>query len=245
MKWKDFLYFQKGDKIAVILLLILIVLVMILNMLLSHRNSREIVLVQNDSIVKAFQEFQDSLHLKEYDVSKQSYSSYSSQKTYPERERTYDNSATNEQGNKTPHVPFVRQEKLTAGETIPLNSTDTAEWKKIPGIGSAFAERIVKYRSGLGGFVSIDQLREVYGVDNDLFSRISPYISVDGNYRKIALNKLEFKELLSHPYLNYKQVQAISNLRRRKGNIASINELAMLDEFTSDDIERLRPYLEF
>jgi len=40
-------------------------------------------------------------------------------------------------------------------------------------------------------------------------------------------------------------VQAIVNLRRKKGDIVSINELAMLDEFTSEDIYRLEPYLEF
>jgi len=72
-----------------------------------------------------------------------------------------------------------------------------------------------------------------------------PYITLDANYRKIKVNEWEFKELLKHPYLNYKQVQAIVNLRRKKGDIVSINELAMLDEFTSEDIYRLEPYLEF
>ena len=103
----------------------------------------------------------------------------------------------------------------------------------------------MKYQSLLGGFVSVEQLREVYGIDNEMFSRISPYIEPDKNFRKIQINKMEFKELLSHPYLNYKQVQAIVNLRKKKGNILSINELAMLNEFTSDDIFRVEPYLEF
>ncbi|HMM16146.1 MAG TPA: helix-hairpin-helix domain-containing protein, partial [Petrimonas sp.] len=126
-----------------------------------------------------------------------------------------------------------------------LNAADTAEWKKIPGIGSTFASRIVKYRNLLGGFVSVEQLREVYGIDNELFSRISPYIQADENFRKLWINELEFKELLRHPYLNYKQVRAIMNLRKKKGNIASIHELVMLDEFTSEDIFRIEPYLAF
>ena len=50
---------------------------------------------------------------------------------------------------------------------------------------------------------------------------------------------------MRHPYLNYKQVQAIMNLRRKKGEITTIRELAMLDEFTSEDIFRLEPYLSF
>ncbi|HBC37754.1 MAG TPA: hypothetical protein DC016_02580 [Porphyromonadaceae bacterium] len=97
----------------------------------------------------------------------------------------------------------------------------------------------------MGGFVSVEQLREVYGIDNELFSRISPYIQADENFRKLRINELEFKELLRHPYLNYKQVRAIMNLRKKKGNIASIHELVMLDEFTSEDIFRIEPYLAF
>ncbi len=85
----------------------------------------------------------------------------------------------------------------------------------------------------------------MYGIDNEVFSRIAPYIREDDNFRKLPVNELEFGELLRHPYLNYKQVQAIVNLRRRKGDISSINELAMLDEFTSEDIYRLEPYLDF
>ena len=117
--------------------------------------------------------------------------------------------------------------------------------RKLPGIGSSYASRIVKYRELLGGYVSLEQLLEVYGMENELYSRIIPYISTDTNYRKIKVNELEFRELLRHPYLNYKQVQAIVSLRRRKGDIVSIGELSMLDEFTSADIDRLEPYLEF
>jgi tRNA U34 5-carboxymethylaminomethyl modifying enzyme MnmG/GidA len=53
------------------------------------------------------------------------------------------------------------------------------------------------------------------------------------------------RDLLRHPYLNYNQVQTIFNLRDKKGRISSIEELSLLDEFTDDDIERLRPYLQF
>ena len=93
--------------------------------------------------------------------------------------------------------------------------------------------------------MSVEQLREVYGIDDELFLRISPYIQADDNYSKLQINRMEFRELLKHPYLNYRQVQAIVNLRKKRGKIASINELAMLDEFTSEDIFRIEPYLEF
>lgn len=243
MRWKDFLYYQKGEKLAVILLLVLIVLTLIFNLMLSQRNSREINFAQNDSLVRVFEEFQKNLRIQE----SASYQDMDNEVStnYEQTERQSFPQSTSTESTRSNYTPFPKAEKLASGETILLNSTDTAEWKKVPGIGSSFASRIVKYRSLLGGFVSVDQLREVYGIDNEMFSRISPYVQEDENFKKIQVNKLEFKELLSHPYLNYKQVQAIMNLRKKKGNITSMNELAMLDEFTSDDIFRVEPYLEF
>lgn len=243
MHWKDFLYYRKSEKLAVILLLILIVLTLILNLILSQRNSRGVIFTQNDSLVKVFEEFQRNLSLREgIDV-------LDSAHVVPQNEgRSNDglrSKKNSEENSPDRDAPFPTAEKLDAGETILLNAADTAEWKKIPGIGSTFAARIVKYRNLLGGFVSVEQLREVYGIDNELFSRISPYIQADENFAKLRINELEFKELLRHPYLNYKQVRAIVNLRKRKGDIASIHELAMLDEFTSEDIFRIEPYLEF
>ena len=243
MHWKDFLYYRKSEKLAVILLLVLIVLTLILNLILSQRNSRDIVFTQNDSLVKAFEEFQRNLSLREgMNVLAPEHVVPSKDEESDERSRPR---GLSEKDGPDHHVPFPAVEKLAEGETIFLNAADTAEWKKIPGIGGTFAARIVKYRNLLGGFVSVEQLREVYGIDNELFSRISPYIQADENFRKLQINELEFKDLLRHPYLNYKQVQAIVNLRKRKGNIASIHELAMLDEFTSEDIFRIEPYLAF
>ena len=140
---------------------------------------------------------------------------------------------------------FAKTEKLAEHEKISINTADTAEWKKVPGIGSAYAARIVKYRNLLGGFYEVEQLREVYGISDELFVRISPYLFTDENVRKINVNHETFKVLLNHPYLNYKQVQAIFNLRKKKGRVESLNELSLLDEFTTEDLLRLEPYLEY
>lgn len=215
-----------------------------LNVILNQRNNRDIILTQNDSLARAFDEFQRNLKK----TTPETYSERENNNVYSgnERDFTYNRSNTHAETTRANnYTPFPKAEKLAAGETISLNSGDTAQWKKVPGIGSAYAARIAKYGEKLGGFVSIEQLREVYGMDNEMFAKISPYIKTDGNFRKIRINKLEFKELLNHPYLNYKQVQAIMNLRKKKGNILSVNELSMLNEFTSEDLGRIEPYLEF
>jgi competence ComEA-like helix-hairpin-helix protein len=243
MAWKDYLYFRQGQKIAVVILLGLILAALIINGVISARKRQEVVVIQNDSLQREFEAFEKSLQEKEENIDsgyRRRYYASSADRKYSDQQNEY-----RPKSRETGYIPFPKAEKLAEGQTISLNEADTAQWKKIPGIGSAFASRIVKYRNRLGGFASVNQLKEVYGIDAELYSKISPYIKSDGNYSKINVNKLEFKQLLSHPYLNYKQVKAIVSLRDRKGRIASINELSMLDEFTSADIERLTPYLEF
>jgi len=258
MRWKDFLHFQRGSRIAVILLLLLIVLTLLLNAVLSYRSSSEIILRQNDSLIRAFEEFRSTLKVREpsFTTSEQRegeriYSGNDPREEPVERRGTAgktdlrDEEARDGRDAGTYYKPFPVSEKLTAGETISLNESDTTRWKMIPGIGSTYASRIVKYRELLGGYVRKEQLLEVYGMDNDRYTLISSYIEPEGHCRKLQVNSAAFSELLRHPYLNYKQVKVIVNLRQRKGNIVSINELAMLDEFTSDDIWRLEPYLAF
>ncbi|MFA7492092.1 MAG: helix-hairpin-helix domain-containing protein [Proteiniphilum sp.] len=254
MRWKDFLYFQRGSKTAVILLLILIVLTFVLNLLLSYKNSSDIILIQNDSIAREFEEFRQALRWKDSSVVVAAGESREFEE-YGSRAKRFashhgDSDVSQRYSSRNDHVSSSRIaypsiEKLSKGETISLNASDTTEWKKVPGIGSVYAARIVKYQNLLGGFSQVEQLLEVYGIDQELFSCIAVYIEADGDFRRLQVNEADFKELLSHPYLNYKQVQAIMNIRRRKGDIISIRELSMLDEFTAEDILRIEPYLKF
>lgn len=251
MNLKDFFHYNKGTRSAVILLLILIVLTLILNALLSQKKSSEFVLSQNDSIIKEFAESRESSKSVDYTTSrgsqtlnKESIVSRRNRCTsYTTRNSTFSNSDSIHQESNVTNYPRI--EKLKAGELISLNETDTTQWKKIPGIGSSYASRIIKYKNLLGGYVYKEQLMEVYGVDSAMYSRIEKYIVADSNYIKLNVNELELRDLLRHPYLDYEQVKTIVNLRERKGRINSIKELSMLSEFTKEDIERLKPYLQF
>lgn len=262
MCWKDFFYFQNRAKQGIVLLLILIVLTIILNAYLGLRHSTAVTLEQNDSLSIAFEDFKKTLTLKsetnnpsktEIDKShnRGEEKIFTQNGLSPRQERS--GQVTDPAGSNDFHQvesietgkKYWKKMKLSPGEMISLNSQDTAEWKKVPGIGSAYASRIVKYRNLLGGFVRKEQLLEVYGVDPEMYSRISSFIEPDSSCQRIPVNRSDFKTMLRHPYLNYKQVSAIMNLRRKKGSILSIQELSFLDEFTQDDIFRLKPYLEF
>ncbi len=52
-------------------------------------------------------------------------------------------------------------EKLKEGEWVDLNKADTSDLKKIPGIGSYYAAKINRYGARLGGYISVDQLKEL------------------------------------------------------------------------------------
>ena len=114
-------------------------------------------------------------------------------------------------------------------KTIPildLNQADSTALVTLPQIGEVMASRIHRYRNRLGGFVSMEQLFEIKGMDTARFEAIKPYIVLGTNeIKKINVNQDEFKTLLRHPYLEYDQVKAIVNHRERKGLIKDWNQL--------------------
>lgn len=249
MNWKDFFYYRESDKRGILLLLILILVLLVIHFLWRNPNPSGAEIQESDSLKAAFDDFQKTLADDEQAERNKAYEDR--RKLYYEKyqRRNYEYKEYNDHKSynkpNSPSLAYPKQEKLTSGQTIPLNESDTTEWKKIPGIGSGYANRIVKFRDLLGGFASVDQLKEVYGVDDELFTKIRLYIHFDSHIKKLDVNNLSADQLRKHPYINYKQAKVIADLRQRKGRINSIKTLQMLDEFTEDDIRKLTPYLSF
>ena len=127
---------------------------------------------------------------------------------------------------------------------VELNSAGTNELISLNGIGSVFAERIMKYRELLGGFHSKHQLLEVYNFPLETFINIEEKILVDSvQLRKIRINFAEYAELLRHPYLNKKQVEAILAHRSRHGAFQNPEELKLLAPIDSVSFVKIRPYI--
>jgi DNA uptake protein ComE-like DNA-binding protein len=127
---------------------------------------------------------------------------------------------------------------------VELNSADSTLLIELPGIGGVFAARIIKYRNRLGGFVSTDQLSEVYGMDQQRLQAIRPYISIDTTHLvKIDINQASFKELLRHPYLEYYLVKAIADYRQKNKGFRDIRELRNIGLFYDELYAKIRPYL--
>lgn len=133
--------------------------------------------------------------------------------------------------------------KLQAEERIVLNRADTAQLRKVPGIGPYFARKIVEYRERLGGYYRVQQLLEIEDFPEtavDFF-----IIPDDTQLRKMNINRLSLNELKRHPYLNFYQARAIVDYRRLHGTIQSLDQLSLLRDFPREAIERLTPYVEY
>ena len=144
---------------------------------------------------------------------------------------------------KRDSLPSIKHKELTV---IDLNQADTAELKKIPGIGDGFSQQIVFYRQQLGGYVKLEQLKEIKYMTDSLFHQLKPWFKIDSpQVQQIAVNRYGIERMRKHPYLNFYQCKAIIELRKKKGKLSSIRELSLLEEFTKNDLQRLSYYLIF
>lgn len=146
-------------------------------------------------------------------------------------------------GDTVVRIIYPKKETLPDGSLVDLNEADTTLLKKIPGIGSYYAKRIVEQRNNLGGYVSTQQLSEIKGLDSTAIRWFT--IETDYKPRKLNVNKASFRELYRHPYLNYEQVKEIFNYRNNYGRIRAWEDLSLSRQFTKKDFERLTPYFTF
>lgn len=63
--------------------------------------------------------------------------------------------------------------------SVNLNTATAVELQRVPGIGETFAQRIVAYREKIGGFTSLEQLKEVEGIGETRFRSWSVYFTLN------------------------------------------------------------------
>ena len=131
--------------------------------------------------------------------------------------------------------------KLKPGATIDLNTADTTLLKRVPGIGSSFARRIVKYRDLLGGYYVVEQLQEVYGMDRERYDAIYPYFTVGTAVRPLTLT---IDSISYHPYLSWRHKRTLRRLLEAEQPLDWSHLMSTCD-FTRDDSLRLAPYMPF
>lgn len=239
---KNFLFFSHGEKVAVIVLLSLIIISICVNIFLVRPNARRAYVIHDlDSVLCArdaaldsarrLRAARDSLRQLHYDSirnARYAKNAYRQEALYRKTEK------------KAETKPKTYAEEINAVE---INAADTAEFATLPGIGTAFARRIVEYRGKLGGFTNTSQLLEVFGLDTARLKQFEKHIFIDtSSILKTNINTTTFRDLLRHPYLDYDDVKKIVNYREKRG---VINSWKSLCEIIGKEDERLKPYAEF
>lgn len=135
---------------------------------------------------------------------------------------------------------------LVTIEFIDINSANQYQWMLLPGIGEAKARIIVEERDELGGFHSVEQLKDVWGIDEDLYAQISPQLIAQSPiYQKLKINLEDVDGLAQHKYINYKRAKIIAAYRKHHGPYQSADDLRQIIAFDDDFVDRLEPYLDF
>ena len=116
---------------------------------------------------------------------------------------------------------------------------------KLHGVGPVLAHCIIKYRDSLGGYYSINQLKEIIGMKDELFNILKKNLITDpAKINKLAINIALYNELNKHPYIS--DDQAIKIIRNRKIHyIESFNQLEDLNIFPSKELLKIRPYFSY
>jgi len=176
---------------------------------------------------------------KMYSISPQQYQQIEPYIQIPETQSYSNNQSTNQN--------FSTINKPTkAIISVDINEADSITLITIRGIGASFASRIIKYRNRLGGFISTDQLKEVYGIDSTKYAQILPQIKlVETNIKQININTCTLDDLKNFPYLSYKQMNAIVAYRKQHGNYKNAKDLANILIINSETIEKIKPYISF
>ncbi|HEY6955315.1 MAG TPA: helix-hairpin-helix domain-containing protein [Flavisolibacter sp.] len=136
---------------------------------------------------------------------------------------------------------YERSEKKVL--IVDINQADTSAFIALPGIGSKLAARIVNFRDKLGGFYSIDQVAETYGLPDSTFQTIKTSLQLSGSVKTINVNTATKDELKAHPYIRWNLANAIVEYRNQHGSFKGLDELkniAVIDEVT---FEKIKHYL--
>lgn len=137
-----------------------------------------------------------------------------------------------------------RQEYLVA--KVELNRCDTSDITRIPQFGSKRAQKIIEYRERIGGFHSLEQLHEIYILQNMDLAYCEKYFTINPSFiKKIKVNTISYKELKAHPYFDAYLAKTVVNYREKNGDIKNLSEFQKITHAYQELMDKLAPYLSF
>lgn len=127
---------------------------------------------------------------------------------------------------------------------VDINSADSTALIALPGIGNKLAARIINFREKLGGFYSLNQVGETFGLPDSTFQKIRQYLKLENtSIRKININTATADELKAHPYIKYSLANPIIAYRNEHGPFAKVEDLKKVMLVTDEVYHKIGPYL--
>ncbi|MFV8332258.1 ComEA family DNA-binding protein [Flavobacterium sp. GSP14] len=139
---------------------------------------------------------------------------------------------------------FAKKENIVL---IDINKATKEDLVKIYGIGDAISLRILKQKELLGGFVSMEQMNDVWGLSPEVIENLNTHfkVSVLPDFKKIDINNASLKELTQFYYFRYALAKQIITYRSMKGKINNIEDLTKIKGFPVDKANLIGLYLDF
>ncbi|WP_410503648.1 ComEA family DNA-binding protein [Flavobacterium sp. LB2P53] len=139
---------------------------------------------------------------------------------------------------------FAKKEKIVV---IDINRATKEDLVKIYGIGEAISIRILKQKETLGGFVSMDQMQDVWGLSPEVIENLNTHFEVLAlpQFKKIKINTASLKELSQFYYFRYALAREIITYRSMKGDFNNIEDLTKIKGFPVDKAKTIDLYLDF
>lgn len=150
----------------------------------------------------------------------------------------YTNNAGNNALSYNTYTPKVEPTNLD------INAATQEELMQFKGIGTGYSKRIIEYREKLGGFLSVDQVKEVYGLPDSTFLHIKDKLIIGNkNIQRININTATLEVLASHPYIRKYMAEHIIKFRNDIGKFNSIQELRQIPLINEEKYRKIVPYI--
>lgn len=150
-------------------------------------------------------------------------------------------------------LPFIKMPEYTSKQRkkrpprvkSQLNESTSEQLQTVHGIGPVLATRILDMRNALGGFISPNQLEDIWGLNQEVIDRVWHLFSLDSVpfVAPLNINTATIDELASNYYINYGLASRIVAYRSRHGEIVDLNQMALKLEIDSVRIARIALYL--
>ena len=149
-----------------------------------------------------------------------------------------------EQFTQTNNEPQSAKSFTSRYSVIDVNIADTTAFISLPGIGSKLAARIVNFRDKLGGFYSVEQVKETFGLPDSTYQKIKQYLKLaNPSVKKININTATVDELKAHPYIKYSLANPIVAYRNEHGLFSKVEDVKKIMAVTEEAFFKIAPYI--